>query len=67
MSLLSYLEQISQVMILKNVDINYLKDSLQSYHDILDDISYQYSPPKYYINDKDDKKNIFTLIEKNCI
>lgn len=49
---------------IKNVDINYLKDSLQSYHDILDDISYQYIPPKYYINDKDDKKNIFTLIEK---
>ena len=47
-----------------NMDIDYLKNAIYTYKDVIGDSNYQYIPQKYHLNVSDDKKTLFDSVAK---
>ena len=49
---------------IRDIDIDLLKSSINSYLDIIGEVQYQFIPQKYAINLNDDKNSILNLVSK---
>ena len=49
---------------IQDIDIEHLTNSIFSYLDIIGNVGYQYIPQKYQMNLTEDKKTLFSMIEK---